>query len=69
VSFGERFGLFDFSDDFRRLLRYGRAVDVTRLVEEVGYRPRYTSVEAVRDYVAKQGGRRLTPPLRQVVRA
>jgi UDP-glucose 4-epimerase len=69
VSFGERFGLFDFSDDFRRLLRYGRAVDVTRLVEEVGYRPRYTSVDSVRDYVAKQGGRRLAPPLRQVVSA
>jgi UDP-glucose 4-epimerase len=69
VSFGSRLGLFDFSDDFRRLLRYGRAVDITRLVEEVGYRPRYTSVDAVRDYVAKQGGRRLTPALRQAVSA
>jgi UDP-glucose 4-epimerase len=69
VSAGTRFGLFDFSDDFQRLLRYGRAVEVTRLAEEVGYRPRYTSVEAVRDYVAKQGGRRFTPPLRQAVRA
>ena len=27
----------DLSEDFRRLLRYGRAVDITRLIEEVGF--------------------------------
>jgi UDP-glucose 4-epimerase len=62
-----RFGLFDFSPDFRRLLRYGRGVDITRLVEEVGFRPAYTTVEAVADYAAKQTGRRLVPTLREAV--
>ena len=47
---GRRLGLVDFSDDFRRLLRYGRAVDTTRLEQDVGYTPRKTTVEAVRDY-------------------
>ena len=63
----KRLGLLDFSDDFQRLLRYGRAVDTTRLVEEVGFRPRHTTVSAVQDYAAKQGGRRLMSPLRQAV--
>ena len=64
---GKRLGLVDFSPDFRRLLRYGRAIDTTRLVEEVGCRPRYDAVAAVEDWVATQGGRRLVPPLRQAV--
>jgi UDP-glucose 4-epimerase len=63
----KRLGLLDFSDDFQRLLRYGRAVDTTRLVEEVGFHPRHTTVSAVQDYTAKQGGRRLMSPLRQAV--
>jgi UDP-glucose 4-epimerase len=67
VDAARRAGMIEFSDDFRRLLRYGRAVDITRLLDEVGYRPRYSAVGAVRDYVAKQGGRRLVPPLRQAV--
>jgi UDP-glucose 4-epimerase len=66
-SVGRRLGLVDFSPDFRRLLRYGRAVDTTRLLEEVGYQPHFDAVEAVEDYVRTQGGRRLVPPLRQVV--
>jgi UDP-glucose 4-epimerase len=67
VAAGRRAGMMDFSDDFRRLLRYGRAVDVTRLIEEVGGRPRYSTVAAARDYAAKQGGRRLMPSFRQAV--
>ena len=50
TQLGRRLGLFSFSPDFRRLLRYGRGVDTTRLVEEVGFRPAYTTAEAVRDY-------------------
>ena len=53
-----RLGLADLSPDFMRLLRYGRAVDTTRLVEEVGHRPRFTTVAAVADYAA----RRNAPP-------
>jgi UDP-glucose 4-epimerase len=63
----ERLGVVDFSPDFRRLLRYGRAVDTTRLVEEVGFEPRFDAAEAIQDYVRHQGGRRLAPPLRRVV--
>ena len=47
---GRRLGLFSFSPDFRRLLQYGRGVDTTRLTEEVGFKPRYTTVDAIRDY-------------------
>jgi UDP-glucose 4-epimerase len=67
VAAGTRAGMIDFSDDFRRLLRYGRGVETTRLREEVGCRPRYSTVGAVRDYAAKHGGRRLVPPLRWAV--
>jgi UDP-glucose 4-epimerase len=62
-----RLGLFSFSPDFRRLLRYGRGVDVTRLVEDVGFTPRFSTLEAVDDYVRTLGGRRLVPSLRRVV--
>jgi UDP-glucose 4-epimerase len=48
----KRAGLFDFSPDLQRLLRYGRGVDTSRLADEVGFTPRYTTVGAVEDYVA-----------------
>jgi UDP-glucose 4-epimerase len=67
VSAARRLGLPEFSDDFRRLLRYGRGVEISRLKTAVGFEPRYSTVTAVRDYVAKHGGRRLVPPLRQVI--
>ena len=42
TTLGRRLGLFSsLSPDFRRLLHYGRAVDITRLIEEVGFRPRF----------------------------
>jgi UDP-glucose 4-epimerase len=58
--------VLDFSDDFKRLLRHGRAVNTSRLVEEVGYVPRFTTAEAVEDYLRAQGGRLLPVP-RQAV--
>ena len=42
-----------------RLLRYGRGVDNRRLREEVGFEPRFDAAGAVRDFAAKQQGRRL----------
>jgi UDP-glucose 4-epimerase len=48
-----RLGLGAYSDDFRRLLRYGRAVDIRRLEEEVGHEPRYSTLAAVQDWVAR----------------
>ena len=62
-----RTGRVELSPDFRRLLRYGRAVDTTRLTEEVGFEPRFDAVEAVADYVRHHGGRRLVPTPRSVV--
>jgi len=47
-----RVGLAAYSEDFRRLLRYGRAVDIGRLEQEVGHRPRHSSLAAVEDWVA-----------------
>ena len=58
-----------FSDDFQRLLRYGRAVDITRLVDEVGFQPSYGTEAAVEDYLAKQTGRRMAPPFRRAAAA
>jgi UDP-glucose 4-epimerase len=62
-----RLGLSALSEDFRRLLRYGRAVEVTRLVEEVGYRPRYSTPAAVEDWVRTRSALRLAPPVRRAV--
>jgi UDP-glucose 4-epimerase len=64
---GKRLGMEAISPDFRRLLRYGRAIDISRLVEEVGYMPRHSTAEAVEDYVRTQRGRRLLPVLREAV--
>ncbi len=57
VGAGRRFRLVDLSPDFSRLLRYGRALDTTRLVEEVGFRPRYSTAGAIEDYLARRGER------------
>jgi UDP-glucose 4-epimerase len=48
-----RVGIGAFSEDFGRLLRYGRAVDIGRLEREVGHRPRYTTVTALEDWVRR----------------
>jgi UDP-glucose 4-epimerase len=59
TSAGRRLGLDAYSDDFRRLLRYGRGVDIARLESEVGHRPRYSTTAAVEDWVrASRAARR-----------
>ncbi len=50
-----RLGAPSISPDFRRLLRYGRAVDTRRLVEDVGFTPRFTTPEAVENFVRRRG--------------
>ncbi len=67
VNLGRRLGMINLSPDFRRLLRYGRAVDTTRLIEDVGYTPQFDAVEAVEDYARKQGSTRVAPTVRQAV--
>jgi len=49
---GQRLGLDAQSDDFQRLLHYGRGVDTRRLTEEVGYTPRQSTVAAVEEWAA-----------------
>jgi UDP-glucose 4-epimerase len=51
----ERLGMSGFSDDFRRLLRFGRGADTRRLAEEVGFRPRHSTADAVADWVRSGG--------------
>jgi len=50
TSTGQRLGLDTQSEDFQRLLRYGRGVDTARLVEEIGYAPRHSTVHAVESW-------------------
>jgi UDP-glucose 4-epimerase len=45
----------DFSEDQVRLLNFGRVVDTTKLIEEFGYRPRWTTKAAFDDYVRGRG--------------
>jgi len=66
VDTGRRVGIPAISPDFRRLLRYGRGVDVSRLVEEVGYLPRYSATEAIADYASLTDSRRVIPSLRHL---
>jgi UDP-glucose 4-epimerase len=68
VGAGKRAGLFGFSEDFQRLLRYGRGVDIRRLVEEVGFTPRHSTAAAVERWVRTQAGRRLVQSARGVGR-
>jgi UDP-glucose 4-epimerase len=51
VEAGRRAGMPTLSPDFRRLLRYGRAVDLRRLRTDVGFEPAFTTEAAVADYV------------------
>ena len=49
---GRRLGLTRLSDDFSRLLRYGRGVDTGRLAQEVGFHARHSTVAAVQAWAA-----------------
>jgi UDP-glucose 4-epimerase len=62
-----RVGLPPLSEDFRRLLRYGRAVEITRLEEEVDFAPKYDTPAAVQDYVERREGGRVLPRLSAAV--
>ncbi|GGI05647.1 NAD-dependent epimerase/dehydratase family protein [Egicoccus halophilus] len=51
----------DLSPEQLRFLRFGRAVDITRLREEFGYEPRHTSRSAFEDFVRRRRIRGLVP--------
>lgn len=44
----------DFSAEQLRLLQFGRAVDTTRLEQEFGHTPRYTTAEAFDDFIGQR---------------
>jgi UDP-glucose 4-epimerase len=52
-----RFGAVDFATDQLRFLLYGRVADNTRLKKEFGYRPRFTTRDALIDFAR---GRRMS---------
>src|SRR4051812_1485436 len=56
-----RFGLVDFSPEQLRFLEHGRVADTTRLREEFGYTPAYTTAEAFEDFVRTRVARRYLP--------
>lgn len=59
----KRTGRLDFSPEQLKVLQFGRIADITRLVEEFGYNPRYTTREAFADYVARRRIRHVAQPL------
>ncbi len=59
AQLGRRLGLGGTYSDAVRLLRYGRGVDNSRLLSELGFQPEFDATEAVRDFVAKSRSRRL----------
>jgi UDP-glucose 4-epimerase len=44
----------DVASDQLRFLRYGRGVDVTRLIEEFGYTPKWSTRDAFEDYLRRR---------------
>jgi UDP-glucose 4-epimerase len=57
-----RAGLVDYSPEQMRFLEHGRVADTTRLREQFGYTPAWTSLEAFDDYVRARGLNRLVNP-------
>ena len=57
-----RAGLIDFSPEQMRFIEYGRMVDVSRLHDVFGYRPRYTTRQAFDEWVRETGLRKLIAP-------
>lgn len=55
-------GAADLHADGVRLLRYGRGCDNRRLRKVLGFTPRFTAEEAMRDFAVKSAGRQLLPP-------
>ncbi|HEX9774630.1 MAG TPA: NAD-dependent epimerase/dehydratase family protein [Actinomycetota bacterium] len=47
-------GLVDFSPEQLAFLLFGRVADVHRLRTEFGYTPRYSTAEALRDFIARR---------------
>lgn len=57
-----RSGLVDVSPEQVRYLEHGRVIDNTRLKEEFGYTPKYTTLEAFDDFVRGRGLHKIVDP-------
>ena len=51
-----RFGLVDFPIDQLRLILFGRVVDTRRVKEKLGFTPRFTTEEAIKDFHRHRDG-------------
>jgi len=47
---GGRFGLVDFSSDLVEYLKYGRAMDTTRMRTHLGFEPKFRTVDAFQSF-------------------
>jgi UDP-glucose 4-epimerase len=54
-SMFRRAGIVDFSPEQMEFLQYGRGVDTTRLHEDFGYQPEFTTLQAFDDFVSGRG--------------
>lgn len=54
----------DFSPEQLGMLTYGRGVDTTRMRDELGFQPEYSTAEAFADFCRSLGGRRLAGVVR-----
>ena len=54
AAFVKRSRRIDFSPEQLRFLQFGRAGDITRLREDFGYEPRYSTRAAFEDFVARR---------------
>src|SRR4051812_33720657 len=61
-SLFRRAGLVDFSPEQMEFLQFGRGVDVTRLRDDFGYEPAYTTKQAFDDFVTGRGLTRYIDP-------
>jgi UDP-glucose 4-epimerase len=65
VGLLQRMGALDFPAHYARVLQYGRVLDTTAMRDELGFEPRYSSVEAVVDYARRLRARRAEEPSSQ----
>jgi UDP-glucose 4-epimerase len=64
ASIVRRLGLVDFATDQLQLLVFGRVADNAKLKREFGYAPRFTTRQAVEEFVAGHRTRRFVTPER-----
>ncbi len=60
---GDRLGTGALYGDAVRFLRFGRGVDNSRLIEDVGFEPAYDAEATVREFAAALRGRKVGPSL------